>query len=165
MNSYNIEEHCHDLRSTYQQHWWCRRHHYFRLKKEQLVMNMISLFLVTCGVIIGPLLTNAIVVALCSVAAVMLKGFIEHKRYPTLIDMNRFAYTTYVKDLQELKLVKDGAELEKWIYKTNLTHAIIIDLAPAVPDYIKRKYRNIDKIDGNLTVWVKEEEEEKEDMV
>ena len=136
-----------DLYREYHYHWWCRRRHYLRLKREKLVINMLSLCLVTLGAIVGPLLTNALMVALLSVAATVIKGYNDYRRYDSLIDMSRFAYTSYAKFLTEGKEIttrNHGEGLEALGDAFLHTHQNILDLAPALPDDLKRKYRDQD---------------------
>ena len=134
-----------DLYREYHYHWWCRRRHYLRLKREKLVINMLSLCLVTLGAIVGPLLTNALMVALLSVAATVIKGYNDYRRYDSLIDMSRFAYTSYAKFLTEGKEIttrNHGEGLEALGDAFLHTHQNILDLAPALPDDLKRKYHD-----------------------
>ena len=75
-----------DLYMLYHPYWWCRRQHYLHLKKEKMLWNMLSLLLVAMGVIVGPIVTYALVVSGLTVAATMVKGFLDYKRYDTLVD-------------------------------------------------------------------------------
>ena len=136
----------------YHYHWWCRRRHYLRLKREKLVTNLLSLFLVTSGAIVGPLLTNALIVAVLSVGATLIKGYHESRRYDSLIDLSRFAYTTYAKFLSEWKEMR-GEEEKIKVLGDNLltTHHIILDLAPALPDDLKRQYA---QLLPNMSEWI-----------
>ena len=144
-----------DLYMLYHPYWWCRRQHYLRLKKEKMLWNMLSLLLAAMGVIVGPIVTNALVVSGLTVAATMVKGFLDYKRYDTLVDMSRYAYTMYAKVLKQLKTMKEQEEWDTFEVKMDALHETLIDLTPILPDHYKERYKNnkdlIDFIDSGST--------------
>ena len=113
---------------------------------------MLMLILVAAGVIVG---ANAYMVAAFTVAGTIVKGILDYKRYHTLVNMSRFAYTAYAKCLNDLTMIKDVIELKNFIRAMNTTHTIHIDLAPAIPEKVKRNYtknhgEEMDYVDSEL---------------
>lgn len=133
-------------------HWWCRRQHYLRLKRAKLSMTMITLVLVTLGIVVGPILSKAWIVAALTVFATVVKGYMDYRRYDSLMEINRFAYITYAKLISEWK--QTTPEEEEWLTEWIITHHLILDLAPILPDQIKQQYeekgQQEDRVDATV---------------
>ena len=123
----------------YHFHWWCHRQHHLRLKRTWLMLTVLSLILLAAGNIVGPLISNVWVLAGLTWASVVLKGFMEYRKYETKVDLSRVAYTSYAKGLVDLH-----PEELHW------THKMMIDLAPVVPDRLRHQYQRPDHVDGNI---------------
>lgn len=140
---------------TYYQPYWCRRQHYRRLKKEKLLWNLLALLLVGMGVIIGPILTQPWAVACLTIVGSMVKGYLDLRRYDALVDMSRFAYTSYGKALHMARDA-DGDYVWWMEFKKEMrtVHQIIIDLCPPIPDKIYCAFdkRSGDHVDGPLLI-------------
>ena len=67
----------------------------------------------------------------------VLKGFMEYRKYEAKVDLSRVAYTSYAKGLVDLH----SQELH-W------THKMTIDLAPVVPDRLRYQYQRPNHVDG-----------------
>ena len=73
-------------------------------------------------------------------AATVVKGYIDYHPYDSLVDLSRFVYTTYVKLVSKWKEKRQNLPLEEWRTQWMLTHHLIPDLAPPLPDATKRQY-------------------------
>ena len=62
------------------------------------------------GLIVGPVLKNSWVVAGLAAVSTLIKGWIEFRKWGTLVQLSRFAYTTYAKTLIELRTWARGGE-------------------------------------------------------
>ena len=115
-------KHCH-------YYYWCHRQNYIRFRRIRLYVNILSLILLSAGTVIAPLTANVWVLAALSWSSMIVKGFLEFRKYDTKVAMSRLAYTSYAKCLTD----KNRDELV-W------THHMMIDLAPLIPDKIQRRY-------------------------
>ena len=88
-----------ELYQHYHFYWWCHRQHHLQLKRTRLILTVLSLILLAAGNIAGPLLSNVWVLAGLTWASVVLKGFMEYRKYETKVDLSRLAYTSYAKCL------------------------------------------------------------------
>ena len=123
----------------YHFHWWCHRQQHLQLKRTRLILTVLSLILLAAGNIVGPLISNVWVLAGLTWASVVLKGFMEYRKYETKVNLSRIVYTFYAKGLVDLH----PAELH-W------THKMMIDLAPVVPDLLRHQYQRPDHVDGHI---------------
>ena len=87
----------------YHRHWWCRRRQFTRFKRAHLWWNGLALLLMASGLIVGPVLKNSWVVAGLAAVSTLVKGWIDFRNWGTLVQLSRFAYTTYAKTLIELR--------------------------------------------------------------
>ena len=118
-------------------HWWCRRQHYFCLRMEKLIINMLSLLMMSVDAVTGNVVSNPLIVAVLGVGATIVKRFAEYRRYDTQIDISCWAYTSYAKNPKH-----DGSATADCLdAKFTTTQHNIIDLAPVFPDSIKQRYR------------------------
>ena len=93
----------------YHRHWWCRCRQFTHFKRAHLWWNGLALLLMASGLIVGPVLKNSWVVAGLATVSTLVKGWIEFRNWDTLVQLSRFAYTTYAKTLIELQpLARSG---------------------------------------------------------
>ena len=95
----------------YHRHWWCRRRQFTHFKRTHLWWNGLALLLMASGLIVGPVLKNSLVVAGLAAVSTLVKDWIDFRNWGTLVQLSRFAYTTYAKTLIELRTW--GAQRER----------------------------------------------------
>ena len=98
------------LYAYYHHHWWCRRRQFTHFKRAHIWWNGLALLLMASGLIVGPVLKSSWVVAGLAAVSTLVKGWIEFRNWGTLVQLSRFAYTTYAKTLIELRTWARGGD-------------------------------------------------------
>ena len=126
--------------------WWCHRALYFRFKRFNTILNILSLLVTCSGLIVGPILQDVILTTLLTAAGMFIKGWNDFKKYPIKMDMSRFAYSTHEKALSELRLHTHGTPMEdedSFLLKQQTLEDVIIDFTPPVPDHVLVRYKQL----------------------
>lgn len=126
--------------------WWCHRHLYYRFKRFNTILNVLSLMVTCCGLVIGPILQDVLLTALLASVGMFVKGWNDLKKYPAKMDMTQFAYSTHAKALSELRVHMQGSPIEdvdSFLLKQQTLEEVIIDFAPPIPDHIVFRYRQL----------------------
>ena len=128
------EETLNELKNLYRFYhklWFCYKKLHASYKRDLLVTNLISAFLVAGGTIAGGITLNPIVLGVISGAELLLKTIAEFKNYKSKIEKCKFAFTTYEKTLSEIRCFLRGEtyDPESFIQKMKLLDKIIIDLS------------------------------------
>ena len=97
----------------YHKPWFCHKKVFDQAKRMNLVLNLISVSLVTTGTIVGGLTMNPIVLGVISGAGVLLKTTLEMKNLQKKIEKSRDAFTSYAKVLADLRNFMRGEEWKK----------------------------------------------------
>ena len=127
------------LYKHYHFYWWCHRRHHMELKKTHLILTALSLIVLASGSIMGPLIQNVWILAGLTWCSVVLKGFLDYRKYESKVSLTRIAYTSYAKCLARITDLNEDELL--W------THQAMIDFAPVIPDKIKEQYPGQDVTD------------------
>ena len=129
------------LYKYYHKLWWCHKKTVERLKKINLVVNLVSVSLVTAGTIAGAVTLNPIILGVITGAGLLIKTASEIKKYANKIEMFKIGLSTYEKTLVDLRSFLRGKEYlrEDFIFKMNLVDGDIADLY-SIPE------KNFDKI-------------------
>ena len=119
-----------EMYKYYHKRWWCHKKTVKRLKKINLVVNLVSVFLVTAGTIAGAITLNPIILGTITGAGLLLKTGSEIKQYPNKIEMFKIGLSTYEKTLVDLRSFLRGKKYsrEDFIFKMNLVDGDISDL-------------------------------------
>ena len=107
------------------------------------IMNALALILVACGMVVGSVFQNSIMVTVLSATGVIVKGWNEYKKYSSKMEMSRFAYSTHEKLLIELRGYANGLpmeDMECFLSRIKTMEETISDLAPLIRDSFVRKY-------------------------
>ena len=98
------------------------------------MFNLTSTGLVVSGSIAGALTLNQVVLGTISGTSILVKTGFQIKNYKKLIEMAKFAYTTYQKMLVNLRSYLRGIHFdhEELINEMKVTDDIIIDLCPPI---------------------------------
>ena len=98
------------------------------------MFNLTSTGLVVSGSIAGALTLNQVVLGTISGTSILVKTGFQIKSYKKLIEMAKFAYTTYQKMLVNLRSYLRGIHFdhEELINEMKVTDDIIIDLCPPI---------------------------------
>ena len=126
--------------------WWCHRNLYYRFKRFNTILNVLSLLVTCCGLIVGPILQNVLLTTLLTAMGMFVKGWNDFKKYPIKMDMSKFAYSTHAKALSELRVHVQGCPIEdvdSFLLKQQTLEDVIIDFAPPVPDHVVFNYRRL----------------------
>ena len=101
------------LYAFYHRLWFCYKKVFTQAKRLNLTLNLISVSLVTTGTIVGGLTMNPIVLGVISGAGVLLKTTMEMKNLQRKIEQSRDAFTSYAKNLADLRNFLRGEEWNK----------------------------------------------------
>ena len=127
----------------YHRHWWCRRRQFTRFKRAHLWWNGLALLLMASGLIVGPVLKNSWVVAGLAAVSTLVKGWIDFRNWGTLVQLSRFAYTTYAKTLIELRTWARSGEAgdpAAFLVKMQTLDDMVTDFVPPLTDTYRRVY-------------------------
>ena len=127
----------------YNHHWWCRRRQFTHFKRAHLWWNGLALLLMASGLIVGPVLKNSWVVAGLAAVSTLVKGWIEFRNWGTLVQLSRFAYTTYAKTLIELRTWArsgDDGDPAAFLVKMQTLDDMVTDFVPPLTDTYRRVY-------------------------
>ena len=127
----------------YHRHWWCRRRQFTHFKRAHMWWNGLALLLMASGLIVGPVLKNSWVVAGLAAVSTLVKGWIEFRNWGTLVQLSRFAYTTYAKTLIELRTwARGGGDGDPAAFLVNMQTLddMVTDFAPPLTDSYRRVY-------------------------
>ena len=127
----------------YHRHWWCRRRQFTRFKRAHLWWNGLALLLMASGLIVGPVLKNSWVVAGLAAVSTLVKGWIDFRNWGTLVQLSRFAYTTYAKTLIELRTWArggDDGDPAAFLVKMQTLDDMVTDFVPPLTDTYRRVY-------------------------
>ena len=127
----------------YHRHWWCRRRQFTRFKRAQLWWNGFALLIMASGLVVGPVLKNTWVVAGLAAVGTLVKGWIEFRQWGTLVQMSRFAYTTYAKTLIELRTwARGGGEGDPtaFLIKMQTLDDMVTDFVPPLTETYRKAY-------------------------
>ena len=128
--------------------WWCHRQMFFRFKRINTILNILSLLITSLGLIIGPVLQNVLLTAILAAVGMFIKGWNDFKRYSIKMDMSKFAYSTHAKALTELRALHSSPTNE-FLLKQQILEDVIIDFAPPIPDHVLYRYKcPHDQLDG-----------------
>ena len=118
------------LYKYYHKLWWCHKKTVERLKKINLVINLISVTLVTASTIAGGVTLNPIILGTITGAGLLLKTTSQIKQYSNKIAMFKIGLSTYEKTLVDLRSFLRGKEYsrEDFIFKMNLVDGDLADL-------------------------------------
>ena len=118
------------LYEFYHKKWYCYKQVYSREKKILLILNLISVTLVTTGTIVGGVTMNPVILGVISGAGVILKTAMEIKNLQKKIGNAFFAYTSYAKILSDLRNFLRGEEWKKdeYLQKLKTLDDMIIDM-------------------------------------
>ena len=129
--------------SFYHRQWWCHREMFHRFRWQHGLLNVIALLIVAAGMIVGPVLDNALLTACLTAAGTVVKGWNELKHFAFKMDMTRYAFTTYEKTMNELRTYARGLpieELDGFLIKMQVTDDTIAELVPPISDRIAQSY-------------------------
>ena len=96
-----------------------------------------------CGMVVGPVLQNGIITTAITALGVVVKGWNEFKKFSFTVDMCRFAYTSYLKSLSELRMYVRGKpmdELVNFLVKMQTIDDIVVDFTPPLADRFIKQY-------------------------
>ena len=129
------------LYKYYHKLWWCHKKTVARLKKINLVVNLVSVSLVTAGTVAGAVTLNPVILGTITGAGLLIKTTSEIKQYANKITMFKIGLSTYEKTLVDLRSFLRGKEYsrEDFIFKMNLVDGDIADLY-SIPEKILKKY-------------------------
>ena len=99
--------------------------------------------LFACGMVVGPMLQNGIIATAITALGVVVKGWNEFKKFSFKVDMCRFAYTSYLKSLSELRMYVRGKpmdELVNFLVKMQTIDDIVVDFTPPLADRFIKQY-------------------------
>ena len=95
------------------------------------------------GLIVGPVLKNSWAVAGLAAVSTLVKGWIEFRNWSTLVQLIRFAYTTYAKTLIELRTWArsgDHGDPAAFLVKIQTLDDMVTDFVPPLTDTYRRVY-------------------------
>ena len=95
------------------------------------------------GLIVGPVLKNSWVVAGLAAVSTLVKGWIDFRNWGTLVQLSRFAYTTYAKTLIELRTWArsgDDGDPAAFLVKMQTLDDMVTDFVPPLTDTYRRVY-------------------------
>ena len=112
-----------------------------KTQKINLVVNLISVTLVSVGTIAGAVTLNPIILGTITGAGLLLKTTSEIKQYSNKIAMFEIGLSTYEKTLVDLRSFLRGKEYSRddFIFKMNLVDGDLADLY-SIPEKILKKY-------------------------
>ena len=128
----------------YHRHWWCRRRQITHFKRAHLWWNELALLLMASGLIVGPVLKNSWVVVGLAAVSTLVKDWIEFRNWGTLVQLSRFAYTTYAKTLIELRTWArsgDDGDPAAFLVKMQTLDDKVTDFVPPLTDTYRRVYK------------------------
>ena len=126
------------IRAFHHKQWWCHRQMFYRYKRFNAILNILSLLVTSLGLVIGPVLQNVLVTAILAAICMFIKGWNDFKDYSLKMDMSKFAYATHAKALAELRNTTTYSG--NFLLRQLILQDVIIDFAPPIPDHILRKY-------------------------
>ena len=127
----------------YHRHWWCRRRQFTHFKRAHLWWNGLALLLMASGLIVGSVLKNSWVIAGLAAVSTLVKGWIDFRNWGTLVQLSRFAYTTYAKTLIELRTWArsgDDGDPAAFLVKMQTLDDMVTDFVPPLTDTYRRVY-------------------------
>ena len=132
-----------DLYAYYHKQWWCRRQIFYRYKWCHGLLNGLALLLMAASVAVGDVRGNSLIAVGLTALGTVVKGWNDFKKFSFMVDMCRFAYTTYGKTLIEMKTYVRGLPLEEFdgfLVKMQTLDDTITDFTLPVSDQYAREY-------------------------
>ena len=123
--------------------YYHRHRQFTRFKRAHLWWNGLALLLMASGLIVGLVLKNSWVVAGLAAVSTLVKGWIDFCNWGTLVQLSRFAYTTYTKTLIELRTwARSGDEGDPaaFLVKMQTLDDMVTDFVPPLTDTYRRVY-------------------------
>ena len=130
-----------NIHNYHHRQWWCHQQMFYRFKHFNNLLNISSLFITSLGLVIGPVLQNAILTATLTATGMFIKGWNDFKKYSIKMDMSKFAYSTHAKAITELRTFTDGSPMDSFLLKQQTLEEVIIDFAPPISPHILKKYK------------------------
>ena len=90
----------------------CYRKMLNRFKFYNALFNGIALLMMAAGMIAGPILEKSILLACLAAVGTVVKGWNDLKKYRFIVDMSRFAFTSYANALIESRTYVRGIPFE-----------------------------------------------------
>lgn len=139
-----MDAHLNTLFQFYHRQWWGYRELYSHFKCCRAFFNALALLIVGLGIVLGPVLKDPLAGACVTALGVMVKGWIDYKKFDFKLHLAHFAYTSYEKILHELRHYAQGMPLDdltRFLAKVQTTESIITDLTPLIPHRYFHGYR------------------------
>ena len=132
------------LFAFYHRQWWCQRQMFSHYKRCNGVLNGVALLIMAAGMIVGPTLNNSMIATIITAVGVVVKGWNDFKNFSLKMDMCRFAHTTYLKTLSELRMHVRGLPMEElthFLVKMQTLDDIIADFTPPLQERFLKHYQ------------------------
>ena len=108
------------------------------------LLNGLALLIMAAGMVVGPTLNNSAIATIITAVGVVMKGWNDLKNFSLKMDMCRFAHTTYLKTLSELRMHVRGLPLEElthFLVKMQTLDDIIADFTPPIHERFLKHYQ------------------------
>ena len=134
------------LYKYYHKLWWCHKKTVERFKKNNLVINLASVSLVTAGTVAEAVTLNPVILGTITGAGLLIKTTSEIKQYSNKIAMFKIGLSTYEKTLVDLRSFLRGKEYshEDFIFKMHLVDGEIADLYSIPEKILKKNEKNFE---------------------
>ena len=128
------------LYNTYHLKCWCYKQLFKSFKRKDLALNLTSAAFVAAGATIGGIVSPIALVA--AGVGVLLQAVNKKKNYSKKIELCKFAYTNYQKELNALRGYLRGESFKKDIllFDLNKLDDLITDQCPFITDSLKKRY-------------------------
>ena len=124
--------------------WWCQRQMFSHYKRCNALLNGLALVIMAAGMVVGPTLNNSAIATIIMAVGVVMKGWDDFKNFSLKMDMCRFAHTTYLKTLSELRMHVRGLPLEElthFLVKMQTLDHIIADFTTPIHERFLKHYQ------------------------
>ena len=132
------------LFAFYHRQWWCQRQIISHYKRYNGLLNGLALLIMAAGMLVGPTLNNSVIATIITAVGVVVNGWNDFKNFFLKVDMCRFAPTTYLKTLSELRMHVRGLPLEErshFLVKMQTLDDIIVDFTPPIHERFLKHYQ------------------------
>ena len=130
-----------DFYYSYHKQFWCYKKMFKKHKNIDLAMKLSSVILTSTGAIVGSITLNPIILGCVSGVGVFLQTIMTQKNFSKKTESCRFAYQSYQKLLNKLKLSLRSGDIDEFLERELATvDDQVADLCPPISESYRKLY-------------------------
>ena len=130
-----------NLYHTYHKKYWCFKKMFKKYQAFDLSLKLSSVILTTTGTIIGAITLNPIFLSVVTGSGVFLQTIGTQKNFSKKVEACRYAFQSYQKLLNKLKLCLRSGKIDEYLEKELATlDDQIAEMCPPISDSYQKSY-------------------------